>query len=128
MRTRVRRIEGELERDHGARGVAHDVRALDAELAHEQRAVGRVVGHAERPFDAVAAREPGSVVAQQAIVIGEGGASMSGSPQAAHTPQWIRTTGSPDPRSSYSSSRPSTAARSIRCKRLVLIKIAPERL
>jgi hypothetical protein len=67
----VRRVERELEGDEGARGMAHDVRAFDAELAHEEPAVLRMVGHGDRPCDLAAAAEPRTVIAEQAVPIGE---------------------------------------------------------
>ena len=42
------------------------------EMAHEQRAVRSVLGHRDASLDRAAASEPGSVVAEKAIVICEG--------------------------------------------------------
>jgi hypothetical protein len=52
--------------------MAHDVRPLDAQTAHEQRAVRGVGGHADRAVNPVAAGEAGPVVAQKAMAVGEG--------------------------------------------------------
>ena len=52
MRTRVctgvRKVESELDRDQGARGVTDDMRPLDIEAAHEEPAVLGMVGEADR--------------------------------------------------------------------------------
>ena len=89
------------------------MRALDPDLAHEQPTVLCVTRHGDRSLDRAAPSEPGPVVPQEPVAIDKGRFLHERlAPRGAH-PQWIRTTGSPDPRSSYSSSRPSTAARSI---------------
>jgi hypothetical protein len=65
-------VERELQRDGDARGVADDVRPLDAQLAHEEPAVLGVIRHGHRPIDCAAAAEAGAVVCEQAVA-GEGG-------------------------------------------------------
>ena len=51
--------------------MAHDVRALDPHVVHQQLAVARVVGDRQRAFDAGAAAEAGAVVGQQLVGVGE---------------------------------------------------------
>jgi hypothetical protein len=70
---RVREVEGELERDHRARGVADDVRPVDAELAHQERAVLGVGRHGHGTRRRVAGGEAGAVVAQDPEAVGKGG-------------------------------------------------------
>ena len=70
----LREVEGQLQRDHGARGVAHDVGALDAEMPHEETAMLGMVGDADRaPSIAAAASESGAVVVEQPIAVGKRG-------------------------------------------------------
>ncbi len=69
----IRGIEGQLECDRDARGVADDVGLLDPELAHEQHTVARMVGHRHRPLGRAAASEPCAVVADEAVAVSEGG-------------------------------------------------------
>lgn len=84
---RVREVEGELQRDQGARGMADDVRALDPQMAHEEPTLVRVVGHADWPLDRTAVSEAGSVVPEEAVAISEGRLLDEGlRPRCAHAP------------------------------------------
>jgi hypothetical protein len=50
--------------------VADDVGAVDPQMAHQRTAMARVIRHRQRPIDATARTEAGTVVAQQ-LVVGE---------------------------------------------------------
>jgi hypothetical protein len=52
--------------------VADEVRPLDPEVAHERAAVGGLIGDADRPGRAAAARVADAVVAEQAVAFGQG--------------------------------------------------------
>jgi hypothetical protein len=70
-----------------------------------------VVGDPDRPLDRAALSESCAVVAEQAVVLGEAGLSQERLGPGDPPPQWISTTGSPDPRSSYVRERSFTGAR-----------------
>ena len=86
------------------------MRAFDAKLPQQQPAVLGVIGHADRPLDPAAASETDAVVPQHPVALGKDRLREQRLSPPPLTPQWITTTGSPDPRSSYSTSKPSIAA------------------
>jgi hypothetical protein len=67
--------------------VADDVRPLDPEPVHEEPAMLCMVGQPEWPFDWPRASEPGAVVVEQAVAVGEGRLLQERlSPRRADTP------------------------------------------
>ena len=106
-------VERELERHARARGVADHVRAHYPEVAHERQAVRGLPGEADRTGQTTAPGIAGAVVTDQAVAVAESRLLEQRSEEIRTTPACISTTGSPVPRTSYSSSIPSIGARSI---------------
>ena len=99
---------------HRARGVADDVRALDPEVVHQRPAVRGLLGEGgagpSTPVAARHSRRGGSARTRYRRPAPAAPAAARRSRR--QTPAWMSTTGSPAPRTSYSSSRPSIGARS----------------
>jgi hypothetical protein len=68
---RLRGVDGQLQRHVRAGGVADDVGLLDAEVAHERVAVGRLLSDADGAGDPAAAGVADAVVADQAVAAGQ---------------------------------------------------------
>lgn len=69
---RVWGIQGQLQRDVPARGVADDVCPLDPEVTHQRPTVGGVLREVDRTRDMPAARAADAMVPEHAVVIREG--------------------------------------------------------
>jgi hypothetical protein len=69
---RVWSVQGQLQGDVAAGGVADDVRALDSEVAHQRLTVGGLLREADRPRERAAARAADAMVAEHAVMLGEG--------------------------------------------------------
>jgi hypothetical protein len=64
-------VQGQLQRDVSAGGVADDVRPLDSEVTHQRPTVGRLLREADRTPDRAAAHTADAMVAEHTIMLGE---------------------------------------------------------
>ena len=68
----LRGIEGELEGDRAAVGMADHVGALDAEVVQQGTRVGGLLGDGARSSMSAAAGEAAAVIVDEPVVIGKG--------------------------------------------------------
>ena len=69
---RVRHIQGQLQGDVPAGGVADYVPPLDPEVPHQRPTVGGLLCEADRTRDRAAAHAADAMVGEHAVMIGEG--------------------------------------------------------